>query len=77
MYVLRLWGLSDDPFELCGGNEFGFTTIPFSEDFRGRRAAKDARVDKAWKAEVWNMAAGAEDAFKVPDSFGAETTLSM
>lgn len=33
MHVLGLRGLSDDSFEVGGGDEFAFTAVPFCEDF--------------------------------------------
>ena len=32
MHVFRLRGLSDDAFEVCGGDEFAFAAVPFCED---------------------------------------------
>ena len=33
MHVLRLRGLSDDSFEVCGGDEFAFAAVPLRENF--------------------------------------------
>lgn len=71
VYVLRLRGLSDDAFEFCGGDEFGFAAIPSGEDFGGRGAAHDAGMDQAWETDVGQVSGGAEDALEVPDGFRA------
>lgn len=71
MDVLRLGRLSDDAFEFGGADELGFAPVPFGEDFGGGCTAEDARVDEARKADVGDVAAGTEDAFEVPDGFGA------
>lgn len=70
--VLRLRGLSDDAFQFCGGDEFGFAAVPFGEDFGGRGAAHDAGMDQAWETDVRQVSGGAEDALEVPDGFRAE-----
>ena len=71
MYILRLRRLSDDAFKLGGAYEFGFTTIPFGEDFGAGGAAENTRVDEAREAYVRDVSAGAEYAFEVPDGFRA------
>lgn len=71
MYVLWLGGLSDDAVEGGGADEFGFAAVPFGEDFGAGCAAEDAGVDEAGEADAGDVPAGAEDAFKIPDGFGA------
>lgn len=71
MDVLRLRGLRDDAVERCGGDEVGFAGVPGGEDGGGGSAAEDAGVDEPGEADVREVAGGAEDAFEVPDCFGA------
>jgi len=72
MNVLRLrrqGNLSIHVF--AGGDELALTPIPFGENLGRRRAAKDTRVDDTSESNAGNMSRGAEDAFEVPDRFGA------
>ena len=71
VYVLRLGRLSDDAFELGGADEFGFATVPLGEDFGAWGAAEDAGMDEAGEAYVWDVSAGTEYAFEIPDGFRA------
>lgn len=69
--VLGLRRLRDDTFEFGGANEVGFAAVPLSEDLGRWSTAEDARVDETGESEMRDMAGGAEDAFEVPDCFGA------
>ena len=69
--VLRLRWLRDDTFEFGGADEVGFATVPLSENLGGGSTAENARVDETREPEVRDMAGGAEDAFEIPDCFGA------
>ncbi len=69
--VLGLRRLRDDTFEFGGIDEVGFAAVPLGEDFGGGSTAEDARVDETRKSEMRDVAGGAEDAFEVPDCFGA------
>lgn len=71
--VLGLRGLRDDAFELGGADKVGFAAVPLREDLGGGSTAEDARVDLTRESEMRDMARGAEDAFEVPDGFGADT----
>ena len=71
VHVLGLRRLGDDALEVGRADEVGLAAVPLGEDLRRGRAAEDARVDEAGEAQVGDVAGGAEDAFKVPDCFGA------
>jgi len=77
VHVLRLWGLSDDALERSRLNEFAFALVPFGEDLVGRCAAQNAWVDQACETDAWDVAGRAEDAFKVPDGFGAASKSAV
>ena len=69
--VLGLGRLRDDAFEFGGADEVGFAAVPLGEDLGGGGTAEDAWVDEAGESEVRDVPRGAEDAFEVPDRFGA------
>ena len=71
VHVFWLGRLGDDALEGGGGDEFGFALVPFGKNFGGWGTAEDAGVDEAGEADAGDVARGAEDAFKVPDCFGA------
>jgi len=71
--VLRIGRFGNGSAEMgVRGDELGFTRVPGVENFCAGCAAEDTRVDKACEADAGDVAAGAEDAFEVPDSFCAE-----
>ncbi len=69
--VLGLRGLGDDALEFGGADEVGFAAVPFGEDLGRGSAAEDAWVDETGESQMGDVAGGAEDAFEVPDCFGA------
>ena len=69
--VLGLRWLRDDTFEFGGADEVGFAAIPLGEYLGGGSTAEDAGVDETRESEMRDVAGGAEDAFEVPDCFGA------
>ena len=71
--ILRLRRLGDDSLELGGADEMRFATVPLGQDFGGGSAAEDARMYETGESQMRDVAGGAEDAFKVPYGFGAET----
>lgn len=68
---------SDLAVERVRRNQLALAFVPGLEDFGGRRTAENAGVDEPGELDVWDMSAGAVDAFKIPDCFGAggETEL--
>ena len=73
MDVLWLRGLRDNAFESRGTDQFALTSIPFCQNFGRGCAAKYARMDQTWEANMGDVAGGAEDALEVPDGFGPNT----
>ena len=71
MHILRLGWLRNNALEGRRGDEFAFAFVPVGENFGGRGAAEDARVDEAGEFDAGDVAGGAVDAFEVPDCFGA------
>ena len=71
VHVLWLGRLGDDALEGRGADEFGFALVPRLEDFLRRGAAEDAGMDQARKADVRDVARGAEDALEVPNRLRA------
>ncbi len=67
---------SDVTVERVRGDQLGLARVPILEHLCGRGAAENAWVDEAGKFDVGNVAAGAVDAFKVPDCFGAGDVLA-
>lgn len=59
------------------GDELGFARVPSLEDFLGGCATQDTRMNETCETDARNVPGRAEDAFKVPDGFGAEDKLRM
>lgn len=73
VHTAWLWRLSDSAVQVCMcGYELCFARVPCLEDLGGGCTSEDARVDQAGEADAGDVAAGAEDAFEVPDGFCAE-----
>lgn len=67
---LRVWWEGDHAGHVAAcRDEFGFAFVPGFEDFGGGRAAQDAGMNEAGKADAGDMAGGAEYSLKVPDGF--------
>ena len=67
---------SDVAVELVRGDQLGLARVPLLEHLCGRGASENAWMDEAGKLDVRNVSAGAVDAFKIPDCFGAGDVLA-
>lgn len=76
VHVDGLWGFCHD-LARVGGDQLPFALVPFRQDFRGGRAAQNARMDQACEAHTGDVARGAEDTFEIPDCFGADNQLAV
>lgn len=75
--VLRLRRECDFPAHVAALlDQLAFAVVPGLEDFVGRRAAQDTRVDEPGEPDAGDVAGGAVDAFEVPDGFGSTLTTN-
>lgn len=58
------------------GNQLALAAVPFRQHLGRRRASEDAGVDEAGELDVRDVAAGAVDAFEIPDGFGSAVGVS-
>lgn len=58
------------------GNQLALAAVPFRQHLGRWRASEDAGVDEAGELDVRDVAAGAVDAFEIPDGFGSAVGVS-
>ncbi len=67
---------SNITIQLVSSDQLALARVPRVEDLGGGRAAENAWVDEPGELDVWDVPAGAVDAFKVPDGFGTGGVLT-